>query len=314
MPGKNYKFDENKLLYTSDKPGFKERFNNFVKFFSISFLSALIFVIAFFSIYGLPSEKYLIRKNSGLISKYNALKDVFSEFDSTLAEIQLKDDSLYRIILEKQPLSPEIRQGGFGGTDKYKPLENLENADLVISEAKRLDIISKKADVQLNSYNEVLKAAKEKEKFHKAFPALSPLPEEKIGYISDYFGPRMHPIHNEELFHWGVDLTADIGTEIHAPGDGVVEELNYHSVGYGKTLLIDHGFGFKTLYAHLSGYNVKAGDTVKRGDVIAFVGNAGTSSGPHLHYEIIKDGKKINPFNYFTIDMDSIEYLSIISR
>lgn len=314
MPGKYYKFDKETLKYKSENPGLKQRLQSFFKFFAVVFGISSVFVVLFFSFYGLPTEKRLQNKNAILIAKYEVLKGIFPVIDSTLKVTGLKDDSLYRVIVEIPPVSQSIREGGFGGSDKYGQLENLENSELVISTAKEMDILSKKAAIQLNSYKEVLLKAKEKEKLHNALPAISPLPEEKIGYISDFFGYRIHPIYNKKLYHWGVDLTADVGTKIYAPGDGIVEELNYASSGYGKTLLIDHGFGFKTHYGHLSKYNVKKGDIVKRGDVIAFVGNAGTSSGPHLHYEIIKDGKKINPLNYFTIEMDSLEYYSIISK
>ena len=152
------------------------------------------------------------------------------------------------------------------------------------------------------------------EKKLSALPAISPLAKNEIGYISDYFGYRIHPIYKRRLFHWGVDLTANIGAKVYAPGDGVVEETGYDSNGYGRTLIIKHGYGFKTLYGHLLRFNVKKGDEVKRGDVIAFVGNSGLSSGPHLHYEIIKNGKKINPLNYFSPNMDTQEYFSIVSK
>ncbi|NQU86021.1 MAG: M23 family metallopeptidase [Mariniphaga sp.] len=314
MPGKYYKFDVKTLKYKSDNPSLKKRLHSFLKFFSIILAISTLFVTVFIYFYGSPGLKHLQNKNAELISKYEALEETFSRIDSSLKEISIKDDNLYRIILDVQAISPSVREGGFGGSDKYRQLENMENSELVISAAKELDILLKKSSIQLNSYNEVLLEAQVKEKMHNALPAISPLPENKIGYISDYFGYRMHPIHKKRLYHWGVDLTADIGTKIYAPGDGIVEQLNYASSGYGKMLLIDHGFGFKTLYGHLSKYNVKKEDSIKRGDVIAFVGNAGTSSGSHLHYEIIKDGKKLNPLNYFTTEMNPEEYFSIISK
>jgi len=314
MPGKYYKFDKQSLQYKSENPGVKQRLGRLLKFLGVSLIIAILITVVFFRFWGFPKMHGLQKENKILISKYQSVEKNFKGIDSVLAETQIQDDSIYRVIVEIPPLNPSIREGGFGGADRYRHLENLDNAELVTTVTKTLDVLSQKARVQLNSYNDVLLCAVEKEKMLASLPALSPLPKDDIGYISDYFGYRDHPIYHRRLFHYGVDLTAEAGTEIHAPGDGIVEKLDYASPGYGRTLLIDHGFGFKTLYGHLSKFNVKKGDTIKRGDVIAFVGNVGISSGSHLHYEIIKDGRKINPFNYFTIDMDPEEYFSIISH
>jgi murein DD-endopeptidase MepM/ murein hydrolase activator NlpD len=314
MPGKFYNFDTNTLTYKTENPGLKKRIQSILAFLSLSIFFASVIVLIGFYFYGSPKTKQFQKENRELIIRYHSLEKEFLRIDSYLTEVQKKDDSVYRVIIETDPIEQSIRESGFGGSDKYRKYENLENSALVVSSTKRADVLSKKAEIQLKSFNDVLSLAKEKEKKYSSMPAISPLNKTQIGYISDYYGYRMHPIHKKRLFHSGIDLTAKIGTEIHSPGDGVVEELNYTSSGYGRALIINHGFGFKTLYGHLSKYNVKKGDTISRGDIIAYVGNAGTSSGPHLHYEIIKDGLKIDPFNYFSMNLKLDEYLSITSK
>lgn len=314
MPGTFYNFDTHTLKFKSEKPGLKHRLRSVIAFISISLAIAILMVVCVFYFYGSPEMIMLQRKNAKLISEYKAFGKVFSKINSSLARTSIEDDSLYRVIVQAPPVDQSIREGGFGGADKYRSLESLDDADLVISMAKKLDILSKKADIQLKSYNDVLADAMLMEKKLMSVPSISPLAKSEIGYISDFFGYRIHPILKKRLFHWGVDMTANVGAKIYAPGDGVVEETGYDPHGYGRTLIINHGYGFETLYGHLSRFNVKKGEKVKRGDVIGFVGNTGLSSGPHLHYEIIKNGKKINPLNYFTPNMDPQEYFSIISR
>jgi len=314
MPGKYYTYNKDSLEFKSEKPGLRQRLWSAAMFLAFSLVFAASMVFCFFVFNGSPKIKRLQQENAKLISRYRELEHIFTGIDSFLTEAGITDDSIYRVILETPPLNPAIREGGFGGTDKYNPFENLQNAELVISTTKKLDKLTGKANIQLNSYKEVFSKACEKEKMLTSLPAISPIPEHKIGYISDYFGYRMHPIYKKRLYHSGVDLTAHIGTEILAPGDGVVEKLDYASPGYGRMLVINHGFGFKTLYGHISRFNVSEGDTIERGDTIAFVGNTGTSSGPHLHYEIIKNNRKINPFIYFTVDMDPEEYNQIVRQ
>ncbi len=312
MPGKYYTYNKDSLEFKPEKPGLKQRLWSVAMFLSFSLVFTVIMVFCIFIFNGSPKLEQLQQENAALISRYRELEYIFTGIDSFLTETSITDDSIYRVILETPPLDPAIREGGFGGTDKYNRFKNLQNAERILSATKKLDKLTGKANIQLNSYKEVFSKACEKEKMLTSLPAISPIPEHKIGYISDYFGYRMHPIYKKRLYHSGVDLTAHIGTEIYAPGNGVVEELDSASPGYGKSLVINHGFGFKTLYGHISRFNVSKGDTIKRGDTIAFVGNTGTSSGPHLHYEIIKNDRRINPFLYFTVDMDPGEYDLIV--
>jgi hypothetical protein len=314
MPGKQYTYHKESLEFIPEKPGLKQRLWSAAMFLASSLAFTAIVIFCIFVFTGSPKMEQLEQENAALLSKYRELEHDFHRIDSFLNETRITDDSIYRVIVQAPPLDAMIREGGFGGTDRYHRFENLRHAGLVISTTKQLDKLTGKATIQLHSYDEVLLKACEKEQMLASLPAISPIPEHEIGYISDYFGYRIHPIYKKRIYHWGVDLTANIGTEIYAPGNGVVEEIDYASPGYGRMMVINHGFGFKTRYGHISKFNVAVGDTLKRGDTIAFVGNTGTSSGPHLHYEIIKDNQRINPFIYFTLDMDPSEYLQIVKH
>lgn len=261
-----------------------------------------------------PKLNKLQLQKQKLISQFITLNKEFTRGETLLSEISYRDDNFYRVITEANPIPKTIRESGFGGSESYKKYESFKDADIIISAAKRIDKLSKQAYIQSKSYDDVLLMARDKEKKFESSPAISPISKEGISYISDYFGYRMHPIYNRRIFHLGVDLAADKGTPIHAPGDGMVEELNYASQGFGKFLTIDHRYGYKTIYGHLSRFNVKQGQVIKRGDIIAFVGNAGTSSGSHLHYGVLKDGVEIDPFNFFTLGMLPEEYNQIIAK
>ncbi len=314
MLKKYYRFDNDSLNYKKPKPGLKQKINSAMQFFAISLALAAIIITSIVWSLGWPKLNHLQEEKSEMFNQYTELEKEFNRVESKLNEISKRDDSLYRVITESEPIPKSVRESGFGGSEVYKKYENFENANLLVEAAKKIDKLSKKAYIQSKSYDELLAMAKERKKRLIYFPAISPIPKEDVAYISDYFGYRMHPVHKKRLFHWGVDLSADVGTPIHAPANGVVEELNYASYGFGKLLTIDHGYGLKTLYGHLSRFNVTQGQVVKRGDTIAFVGNAGITSGPHLHYGMVKDGKKINPFNFFTLDIPKDEYEQIIAQ
>jgi murein DD-endopeptidase MepM/ murein hydrolase activator NlpD len=192
--------------------------------------------------------------------------------------------------------------------NRYTYLEGYSNSDLVIDTKKRLDKLKKRLYVQSKSFDEVVDLAKNKEKMLAAIPAVQPVPNKNLKRVASGYGYRVHPIYKVRKMHWGMDFSAPTGTEIFATGDGLISKVVNSRRGYGKHVIIDHGYGYKTLYAHMSSIDVKRGQKVKRGDVIGLVGNTGTSNGPHLHYEVIKDGKKINPANYYFNDLTPEEY------
>jgi murein DD-endopeptidase MepM/ murein hydrolase activator NlpD len=255
-----------------------------------------------------PKELVLKRENAQLQQKYTLLNKDLGLLERVLNDIEKRDDNIYRVIFEAEPISANVRKAGVGGVNRYSDLEGFNNSKLVISTSKRLDDIAKRMYVQTKSFDEVIEMAKNKEQLLASIPAIQPVANKDMKRVASGFGFRIHPIYKVSKMHAGMDFSAPVGTDIFSTGDGkVIQVINARS-GYGKHVVIDHGFGYRTLYAHMSAIDVKRGQKVKRGDVIGKIGNTGTSSGPHLHYEVIKDGKKINPANFYFNDLTPQEY------
>jgi murein DD-endopeptidase MepM/ murein hydrolase activator NlpD len=230
---------------------------------------------------------------------------------SVLEDMEHRDDQIYRVIFEAEPIPRSIRDAAIGGSDRYEQFEGFNNSKIIKATAERIDQLSSKLYVQSISYDEVFQMAKDKADMLAAIPAIVPIEKGTQRLVSG-FGPRIHPIYKTLRPHTGVDFTAPTGTPIYAPGNGVVTTVERNRHGYGLMVIIDHGYGYETLYAHLSKFNVRVGQEVKRGEVIGFVGNTGVSTAPHLHYEVIRHGNKVNPINYFFNDLTPEEFEYII--
>ncbi|RLD71246.1 MAG: M23 family peptidase, partial [Bacteroidetes bacterium] len=218
--------------------------------------------------------------------------------EKELLMIQEQEESSYRRILEADPLPESIKNAGFGGVNAYKNYEGMLNSDLLISTAKRIDILSKKLTVQSKSFDELILLAKEREKRLAVIPSIFPLYESELQKVGSGFGMRKHPILRRVKMHKGIDLVAKRGAKIMSSGKGVVKSARYN-MGYGKCVKIDHGYGYVSVYAHMSKIKVKKGQTVSHGDLIGLVGNTGRSTGPHLHYEVWINGKAVNPESFY---------------
>jgi murein DD-endopeptidase MepM/ murein hydrolase activator NlpD len=225
-----------------------------------------------------------------------------------LNELEQHDDNIYRVIFEAEPIPESVREAGYGGVNKYLDLEGLENSELVIETSTMVDKLTKQLYIQSKSFDEIFALAKNKNQMLASIPAIQPLSNKDLGRIASGFGYRIHPIYKTSIMHTGQDFTAPVGTEIYATGNGVVEKVEYYGRGYGNNVIIRHGYGYETLYGHMSKINVRQGQKINRGDIIGFVGNTGTSTGPHLHYEVIKNGNKLNPVNFFYNDLTPEEY------
>lgn len=307
MAKTKYQFNPESISYEEVEVSFKTRALGFLKHIASSLVLAVIMVAILFNYFGSPKERSQEREIQKLLSNYERLNDDINKARVVLGDLEQRDDNIYRVIFEAEPIHNNIRKAGFGGVNRYENLGNLENADLVISTAKKLDQLSKSIYVQTKSYDEVEIMVKNKFKLLAAIPAIMPIAIKDFNRISSGYGWRVHPLYKTRIFHDGMDFTGKVGTPLYATGDAVVKKAGKLR-GYGKTVVLDHGYGYTTLYAHLSNYNVKRGQKVKRGEVIAFLGNTGKSTGPHLHYEIRKSGKHVNPINYYFNDLSADEY------
>jgi len=273
------------------------------------FAAGVIFLA--YSFFDSPKEKMLRREINQYKVQYEILNDRIDLLANVLEDMEHRDDNIYRVIFEAEPIPRSIRDAAFGGTDRYSQYEGYDNSKLIGQTVQRVDQLARKMVVQSQSYDQVFDMVKDKATMLASIPAIVPISKGTDRLISG-FGYRIHPIYKVLRMHTGVDFTAPIGTPIYASGDGVVVEAENNRSGYGLMVTIDHGYGYQSLYAHMSKINVKKGQRVKRGEIIGLVGNTGISTAPHLHYEIIKSGQKVNPVNYFYNDLSPEEYEKII--
>ncbi len=313
MAKRKYRFNPETLSYEEHGVSFKEQFTRFLAYFSSSMAFAVVFVIVIINFYETPNSKTIKRENQRLLTQYKLMQKDLETIENVLQDLQQRDDNIYRVIFETEPIPSSIRNAGFGGSNKYGHLENMDNNELVINTARRLDILAKQAYVQSKSLDEVLKLAMDKEKMLASIPSIQPVSNKDLKQTASGWGFRIHPIYKIRKFHYGMDFTAPTGTEIYSTGDGVVDEVTSEHSGYGNLVSVNHGFGYKTVYAHLSRFNVRPGQKVKRGEVIGFVGSTGTSTAPHLHYEVHKNGEPVNPQYFYYMDLTPQEYERMIA-
>ena len=261
-----------------------------------------------------PKEKTLKREYTNMQLQYELINKKLSQAEAVLAEIEERDNNLYRIYFEANPIPEEQRKAGFGGVNRYRDLEGFDNSNLIIATHKRMDVLTKQIVVQSKSLDEIAALAEEKEKLLAAIPAIQPIKNEDLTRMASGFGPRSDPFTKKRKFHRGMDFTAPRGTPIYATGDGRVVRADNRASGFGRHIRIDHGFGYTSLYAHLYKYNVRRGQRVKRGDLIGFVGSTGRSQAPHLHYEILKDKARINPINFYYGNLSPEEFRILLFK
>lgn len=259
-----------------------------------------------------PKELSDQRELKNFELQFEIMNKKLKQIETVLANVEERDNNIYRLYFEVNPIPEEQRKAGFGGVNRYKKYEGFNHSELITNTAKRLDVIKKQLAVQSKSLDEVAKLASEKENFLAAIPAIQPVANKDLTRMASGYGYRLDPFNKVRKMHWGMDFVALRGTPVYASGNGVIKRADNKSAGYGKHIRIDHGYGYISLYAHLSKYNVKRGQHVKRGDIIGFVGSTGRSKGPHLHYEIFKDKQKINPINFYYGSLSPKEFEALL--
>jgi len=308
-----FRYNPETLSYDKIERGFKYYFSRGLLYFLFIAVLGLVSAFTYLNFFDSPKEKRLKRENARLASEIEIMNNRLDQVLEVLDDMQRRDENVYRVIFQADSIPNSIRKAGFGGVNRYERMENLENADLVISTAKKLDIVVKQAYVQSKSFDEIIELAKNKEKLLASTPAIMPISNKDLKRTASGWGYRIHPIYKTRRFHTGMDFTAPTGTDVYATGDGVVSKVTREQTGYGNRVEIDHGFGYVTLYGHLDAFNVKQGQQVKRGDIIGFVGSTGTSTAPHLHYEVHVKGEKVNPSHYYFNDLSAEEYEEMIT-
>lgn len=305
-----YYYDSENLAYKKIEPK-RGRKIGYVTLWLLS--SALFGLIGFWvliatSILDTPKDRIQKREIENLQFRYSLLNKKMEQVEEVLEDIAERDNNLYRVYFNADPIPFEQRKAGFGGVNRYKDLEGFDNSELVFSTSKRLDILKKELVIQSKSLDEIYNLAKSQEELLTAIPAIQPIKNEELTRMASGYGYRNDPFTKIRKFHAGMDFTAKTGTPVYATGDGVVRRADNRASGYGNHIVLRHGFGYQTLYAHLSKYNVKVGQKVKRGDIIGFVGSTGRSEAPHLHYEVHVNGRPVNPINFYYGNISAEEF------
>ena len=275
---------------------------------------AFLFAVLLFTFFKSPKEKSQARELEYMKLQYEILNDRLDNIEILLTDMEQRDNDLYRVMFEADPIPRQVRRSGFSDADRYAGLYGYINSNQVVSAARKLDVISSQLYHQSVSYDTLFAMARNKSDMLAHIPAIFPLKETEIKYISSYFGYRPDPIYKVEKLHTGIDFSAQMGTEAYATGDGVVSDVEKGHWGYGNMVTIDHGYGYKTRYAHLQKAAVRKGQRMKRGQLIGFIGNTGKTTGVHLHYEVLKNDTPINPINFFYNDLTPDEYEQILEQ
>ena len=303
-----YYYDPETLSYKKVKQKKSVFFTKFIVSITTFGLAMLLGFIVFSYFFETPGEKALKREMEHLKLNENLHSKRIAQFEKVLEDLQIRDNNIYRTFFELNPIPEEQRTAGFGGVNRYKSLEGFDNSEMIIDITKNMDILSKQLYIQSKSLDEIVKMAENKEGLLAAIPAIQPIRNENLTHMASGYGWRSDPFTKARKKHYGMDFTAPRGTRIYATGPGKVTRVDASASGFGKHIRIDHGFGYESLYAHLSKYNVSKGQRVKRGDLIGFVGNTGRSQAPHLHYEIRKNKERINPINFYYGNLSPEEF------
>ncbi|MEQ1585692.1 MAG: M23 family metallopeptidase [Cyclobacteriaceae bacterium] len=309
-----YYYDTETCKYERIKTSTGDIILNTLGILSLTVAMAVGLLILYSSYFESPKELILKNEVKELEFYYENLESEVERLHKQLSNMEYRDDNIYRVVLGAEPIDKSIREAGVGGMDRYEDIKekNIIHEDIIVKLNESVDNLRRKIYIESKSQDDVVDLAESKEKLFAAIPAIQPVANKQLIALASGFGLRIHPIYKVKKMHTGIDFAAAIGTPIYATADGVIDKLDVSFSGYGKMLEIDHGFGYRTRYAHMHGFAVRQGQKVKRGDLIGYVGDTGLSTAPHLHYEVFVNGIHANPVHYFFNDLNPAEYEKII--
>ncbi|MDA7803093.1 M23 family metallopeptidase [Crocinitomix sp.] len=308
MKKQKFRYNPQTLSYEKVQLSTKERVLRSLLVIAPAVVLGFGLYILFSSFFKSTHEINLEREMAMMEKQMSEVSEQLSLMTSVQDDLEKRDNEIYRVVFNAEPFPKQMRQLGTGGMDEYEELKGYDHSNRIIEQRKQLKALEKRIYAQSISFDEVIALAKEKEKMLASIPAIQPVSNEDLTRVASGYGWRIDPIYKTKKMHWGLDFTADVGTNIYSTGNGTVIAIEKKMWGYGNSIVIDHGFGYTSRYAHLSGFDVKKGDKVVRGQIIGKVGSTGKSTGPHLHYEIEKNGTKINPIHFFHSDISADEY------
>ncbi len=314
MTKDKYYYNTSSLRYEKVEVSWQTKLLRIFGFLCATIVFASIIVAFAFRYIDSPKEKQMKRELSQMNTQVANMGKKLTTYAVVLEELRDRDDNIYRAIFEAEPIPRSVREAGFGGGDRWKYLENLSNGEALKGVAEKIEKLGKQLYIQSKSYDDLAQMVKDKEDMLASIPAIQPISNSDLKRLSSGYGMRMHPIYKRRKMHWGVDFTAPTGTKIYSTGKGKVVKCHKSRKrkGYGTYVEVSHGYNYKTLYAHLDKILVKEGQQVNRGDILGEVGNTGGSTAPHLHYEVWRNNKRIDPVNFFYNDLSPEEFDQVI--
>lgn len=307
MARSKYHFNPETLSYEKIQHSFWTRLKQFAIHFITSIFLGLIFFLIFIFTVESPYQKSLRTENSKILAQYKVLDRRLDQVQDVLLDLQQRDDNLYRVVFQAEPIPYAVRKGEYGGTNRYDYIKDFTSSEIVLNTTKKATEINRQIYIQSKSFDEIVVLAKNKERMLECIPAIQPVFNKNLKHMASGYGMRIDPVYHTLKFHAGMDFASPIGTKIFVTGDGVVTYAGWKQ-GYGNCVEVNHGFGYGTLYGHMSAIKTRIGAKLKRGDLIGLVGSTGKSTGPHLHYEVHVNGKPVNPQNYYFRDLSPAEY------
>jgi murein DD-endopeptidase MepM/ murein hydrolase activator NlpD len=309
-----YYYDTETCKYERIKTTTGDIILNALGIFSLTLAMAAGILLISSSYFESPKELILKNEVKEMEFYYDNLLQEVTKLQHQLVNMEYRDDNIYRVVLGAEPIDKSIREAGIGGIDRYEDVreKNIIHEEIIVNLSESVDNLRRKVYVESKSQDEVVELAESKEKLFAAIPAIQPVANKQLIALASGFGLRIHPIYKVKKMHTGIDFAAAIGTPIYATADGTIDKVDISFSGYGKVIEIDHGFGYRTRYAHMHGFAIRHGQKVKRGDLIGYVGDTGLSTAPHLHYEVFVNGVHANPVHYFFNDLNPAEYEKII--
>ncbi|MBS0011917.1 MAG: M23 family metallopeptidase [Bacteroidales bacterium] len=311
MLRKKYLLDRKELVYKKYKLSFSERLARFTLFFLLSLILAGAYGIVFKHLFGSPREKRLQSELDDITYRYRLLEHSFETIEGKLYAIASAEDNIYRPVLDMDKIPSSLRQSGYGGTKKYSEFEGYENSEILIAARRTADELLRKTYVQSKSFDDIIPVASDWKNKLQHIPYIRPV-SVNIPLGDGLKFREQHPVLGCPRWHYGQDFQSPPGTEVFATGAGRVNRAGWSPFGFGILVEIDHDYGFKTIYGHLSAVKVTRGQHIKRGELIGLSGSTGISSGPHLHYEIHYNGRVQNPLYFFDDDLTMEEYNRMI--
>jgi len=309
-----YYYDTESCKYIRVKTKTSDVILNILGVVSLTMAMAVGLLLLYSNYFESPKELMLKNEVKTMEFYYDDLKQKVETLDKILADMSYRDDNIYRVVLGAEPIDKAIRESGVGGSDRYADIsaKGIDHDKTIIELNEAVDKLRRKVYIESKSHDEIIELAENKEKLFAAIPAIQPVPKKETVVLASGYGIRIHPIYKVRKMHNGMDFAAPIGTPIYATADGTVDNVEISFTGYGKKVEIDHGFGYRTRYAHMHMFVVRNGQHVKRGEIIGYVGDTGLSTAPHLHYEVFINHAQVNPVHYFFNDLNPAEYAKII--